>query len=137
MLCEPLGAMARRADAGSAEAKTELPRFVADAVAARCRAAGFAVDFALVDASSVCAELPTDRPLTFGDLFRLAPYADSIVLRRFTPAQMRAFLADNALRYNHPTGWPVAEGEERGFVAFSREVRCRIEVVEEVTSQAL
>jgi len=125
-LCEPLGVAARLADAGSAGAKTEQPRFVADALAARCRAAGFAVDFALVDASSVCAELPTDRPLTLGDLFHLAPYADSIVLRRFTPAQMRAFLDDNALRYN-PTGWPVAEGEERGFVQFSREVRCRVE----------
>lgn len=129
MLCEPLGAGARRLDAGSAGAKTELPRFVADALAARCRAAGFAVDFALVDASSVCAELPTDRPLTFGDLFRLAPYADSIVLRCFAPAQLRAFLADNALRY-HPRGWPTAEGEERGLVHFSREVRCRFETAE-------
>ena len=126
ILGEPLGAAVWRADAGGVAAEAELPRFVADALAARCRAAGFAVDFALVDASSVCAELPTDRPLTFGDLFRLAPYADSIVLRRFTPAQLRAFLADNALRYN-PTGWPVAEGEERGFVQFSREVRCRVE----------
>ena len=130
ILGEPLGAAVWRADAGGAAAETELPRFVADALAARCRAAGFAVDFALVDASSVCAELPTDRPLTFGDLFRLAPYADSIVLRRFTPAQLRAFLADNALRYN-PTGWPVAEGEERGFVQFSREVRCRVETAAE------
>ena len=126
MLCEPLGAAVWRAGDGGAAAKTELPRFVADALAARCRAAGFAVDFALVDASSVCAGLPTDRPLTFGDLFRLAPYADSIVLRRFTPAQLRAFLADNALRYN-PMGWPVAEGEERGFVQYSQEVRCRVE----------
>ena len=88
------------------------------------------MDFALVDASSVCAELPTDRPLTFGDLFRLAPYADSIVLRRFTPAQLCAFLDDNALRYN-PTGQPVAEGEERGFVQFSREVHSRVETTAE------
>jgi 5'-nucleotidase/UDP-sugar diphosphatase len=127
MLREPLGVAARRADTGSAGAKTELPCFVADALADRCRAAGFSVDFALVDASSVCAKLPTDRPLTNGDLFRLAPYADSIVLRRFTPAQMRAFLDDNALRYN-PTGWPVAEGEERGFVQFSREACYRVEM---------
>ena len=127
VLGEPLGAAVWRADAGGAAAETDLPCFVADAIAARCRAAGFAVDFALVDASSVCAELPTDRPLTFGDLFRLAPYADSIVLRRFTPGQLRAFLDDNALRYN-PTGWPIAEGEERGFVEFSREVRCRVEM---------
>ena len=127
LLCEPIGAAARWTGDGAAATKTELPRFVADALAARCRAAGFAVDFALVDASSVCAELPTDRPLTFGDLFRLAPYADSIVLRRFTPAQLRAFLDDNALRYN-PTGWPVAEGEERGFVQFSQEVYCRVEM---------
>jgi 5'-nucleotidase / UDP-sugar diphosphatase len=133
VLCEPLGMVARRADAGSAGAKTDLPRFVADALAARCRAAGFAVDFALVDASSVCAELPTDRPLTLWDLFCLAPYADSIVLRRFTPAQMRAFLDDNALRYD-PTGWPVAEGEERGFVQFSREVRCRV-IMDEANDQ--
>jgi 2',3'-cyclic-nucleotide 2'-phosphodiesterase (5'-nucleotidase family) len=127
MLCEPLGGVAWWADAGSAGVKTELPRFVADALATRCRAAGFAVDFALVDASSVRAELPTCRPLILGDLFRLAPYADSIVLRRFTPAQLRTFLDDNALRYN-PTGWPVAEGEERGFVEFSREVCCRVEM---------
>ena len=130
ILCEPLGAAVPRADAGGAGAKTELPGFVADALAARCRAAGFAVDFALVDASSVCAGLPTDRPPTFGDLFRLAPYADSIVLRQLPPAQLRAFLADNALRYN-PTGWPVAEGQECGFVQFSREVRCRIETAAE------
>jgi 5'-nucleotidase/UDP-sugar diphosphatase len=130
VLCEPLGAAARRVAAGSAGTKMELPGFVADALAARCRAAGFAVDFAVVDASSVCAELPTDWPLTFGDVFRLAPYADSIVVRRFTPAQLAAFLADNALRYN-PTGWPVAEGEERGFVQFSREVRCRVETAAE------
>jgi 5'-nucleotidase / UDP-sugar diphosphatase len=131
LLCEPLGMVAvRSAAAGSGGTKMELPGFVADALAARCRAAGFAVDFALVDASSVCAGLPTDRPLTFGDLFRLAPYADSIVVRRFTPAQLAAFLAENALRYN-PTGWPVAEGEERGFVQFSREVRCRVETAAE------
>ena len=129
LLCEPIGAAARWTGDGAAATKTKLPRFVADALAAHCRAAGFAVDFALVDASSVCAELPTDRPLTFGDLFRLAPYADSIVLRRFTPAQLRAFLDDNALRYN-PLGWPVAEGEERGFVQFSQEVYCRVEMDE-------
>ena len=87
------------------------------------------MDFALVDASSACTELPNDRPLTFGDLFRLAPYADSIVLRRFTPAQFRTFSITNALRYN-PLGWPVAEGKERGFVQFSREVYCRVEMDE-------
>jgi 2',3'-cyclic-nucleotide 2'-phosphodiesterase (5'-nucleotidase family) len=130
LLGEPLGAAPLRADAGGAATRAEPARFVADALAARCRAAGFPVDFALVDASSVCAGLPAGRQLTFGDLFQVAPYADAIVVRRFTPAQLRAFLADNALRYN-PAGWPFAEGEERGFVQFSREVCCRIETAAE------
>ena len=63
LLGEPIGAAVRWTDAAAAAAHTELSRFVADALAARCRAAGFAVDCALVDVSSVCAELPTDRPL--------------------------------------------------------------------------
>ena len=126
MLCEPLGAAARRADAGAAGGKAELPA----SSRMRWRPAAGLQDLRWISRSwtrsSVCAELPTDRPLTFGDLFRLAPYADSIVLRRFTPRAVARASRDNVLRYN-PTGWPVAEGEERGFVQFSREVRCRVE----------
>lgn len=99
-----------------------LANFIADAVAQRCRAAGFPVDFAAIDASSVCAGLPGGGILTFGDLFAVMPYADSIALRRLMPAQLQALLDDNARRAERP-GDPHAE---RGFLHFSRELRYAI-----------
>ena len=129
MLCEPLGAAARRADAGAAGAKdgaATLRRGCVGGPLPGCRICGGFRAGGCVQRLRRAAHRPA---ADLWDLFRLAPYADSIVLRRFTPAQLRAFLDDNALRYN-PTGWPVAEGEERGFVQFSREVRCRVEMAE-------
>lgn len=108
-------ACVRQAFAGSENA---LVNFITDALAARCRAAGLGVDFALVDASAITQGLPTG-PLTFGDLFRMTPYGDSIVLYRLSPAQVQALLADNAQR----VGGPPEAVETRGFAHFSREVR--------------
>lgn len=126
LLRRPIGAVAGHPDLDAtrvreafAAGELALANFVADAVVARCRAAGFPVDFGMIDASAVCDGLPQQGVLTFGDLFRLAPHADSIVLRRLAPAQLQALLDDNARRAGRP-GEPLVE---RGFLHFSREVR--------------
>ena len=106
-----------------AAGESALANFVADALALRCRAAGIPVDFALVDVSSVGDGLPPGGEITFGDLFPLAPYADSIVLLRLPAGQLQALLDDNARRADLPN----EPHEERGFVHFSRDVRYRIE----------
>lgn len=128
ILREPLGSVVQHGDIDPAQVRdawaageSALANFVADALAARCRAAGFPVAFAMVDASSVCAGLPQGS-LTFEDVFRMAPHADSLVLRRLAFAQVQALLDDNARRLDRP-----GDGrEERGFVHFSREVRYKI-----------
>lgn len=112
---------------GSGE--SALANFVADALAARCRAAGIPVDFAMVDCSSLADGLPGGGELTYGDLFRVAPYADSVMLLRLPADRLQALLDDNARRVDLPGEDPraVKAHEERGFLQFSREVRYRIE----------
>ncbi len=123
---EPIGQAAAHPDLDDARVReafaageSALADFIADALVARCRTAGFPVDFAVVDASSVCAGLPVDGGITFGDLFAVMPFADSIELRRLPPAQLTALLDDNARRADRPAEPHV----ERGFLHFSREVR--------------
>ncbi len=126
LLGEPIGQRADDPDliaadvrATFASAESALANFLADALVARSRAAGLSVDFALVDASALGSGLPACEVLTFGDLFALLPYADSIALCRIAPAQLRELLDDNARRADRP-GEPHVE---RGFLQFSREVR--------------
>jgi 2',3'-cyclic-nucleotide 2'-phosphodiesterase (5'-nucleotidase family) len=130
-LDRPLGRVADHPDlaldtarAAFASGESALANFLADALAARCRAAGYAVDLACVDASLAPCGLPAGEPLTYGDLFRLAPYADTMVIRQLTPEALRALLDDNARRIGRP-GEPPGE---RGFLHFSREVRYRVEM---------
>ena len=127
-LCEPLGVVAAHADLDPmrvheafATGESALANYLADALVVRCQAAGFPVDFAMLDASTICAGLPPGQ-LTYGDIFRLVPHSDSIVLRRFGPEQLQALLDDNARRACRPG----ERYEEHGFVQFSREVRYRI-----------
>jgi 5'-nucleotidase/5'-nucleotidase/UDP-sugar diphosphatase len=127
MLAEAVGVFAPDAafEDGRAEfasRESALANFAADALASRCRAAGLSVDFFMLDAPGLSGDLPPAGPLTFGDLFRLAPYADSIILLRLPSDRLQAFLDDNARRADLP-GQPR---EERGFVQFSREVRYRV-----------
>jgi 5'-nucleotidase / UDP-sugar diphosphatase len=128
LLAEPVGVVSAetgrepRHRAGFAAGELALANLVADALAARCRAAGLPVDFAMVDVSSVGGSLPPAGPLTYGDLFRLSPYADSVVLLRLPAHRLPSFLDDNARRIDLPD----APQGERGFVQFSREVRYAI-----------
>jgi 2',3'-cyclic-nucleotide 2'-phosphodiesterase (5'-nucleotidase family) len=129
LLQEPVGVSAQDPDLDPACARgafaareSALANFVADALAARCRSAGLPVDLAMVDAPTLCDGLPQASPLTFGDLFRLSCYADSVVLIRLPVDDLQAFLDDNARRLDALD----EPHEERGFVQFSRELRYRI-----------
>ncbi len=102
-----------------ASEESALANFLADALVARCRAAGHAVDFALVDASSLPTGLPGGGVLTYADLFRLLSFSDSILLCHITPAQLLALLDDNARRADRPD----EPHTERGFLQFSRQLR--------------
>ncbi len=125
-LARPIGVAADHPDLdtarvreGFAAEESALANFLADAIAERCRAAGLHVDFAAVDASSLPVGLPRGGPLTYGDLFRLLPYSDSILLCQITPAQLHVLLDDNARRADRPD----EPHTERGFLQFSRELR--------------
>ncbi len=128
ILAAPLGIAADDPDLSLDAVRNELAahesalgNFVTDALAARCRELGDAVDFAMIDASCIASGLPAGE-LTFGDWFAVTPFADTIQLCRMTGAQVRRLLDGNAQRIDRP-------GEahtERGFLHFSREVRYRI-----------
>jgi 2',3'-cyclic-nucleotide 2'-phosphodiesterase (5'-nucleotidase family) len=125
---EPLGVVADEPDLSIDVVRNELAahesalgNFITDALVARCRAAGDAVDFAVIDASCIAAGLPPGR-LTFGDWFAVTPYADTIQLCRITGRELQHLFADNARRLDRPD----EAHTERGFLHFSREVRYRI-----------
>lgn len=104
-----------------AAGESPLGNFVADALVERCRLAGHAVDFAVVDASSIVAGLPRGR-LSFGDWFAVMPYADTVRIYTVTGAELQRLLHANACRADRP-----AEAHtERGFLHLSGAVRYRI-----------
>ncbi len=105
-----------------AAGESTLANFVADALIARCRANGYDVDLAVVDASVMRCGLPVGEELTFGDWFDLMPFADVLRIFWITGAQLQMLLQDNASRVDLP-GEPHTE---RGFVHFSRKVRYAI-----------
>jgi 5'-nucleotidase/UDP-sugar diphosphatase len=124
-----LGRVAEDADL-SAEAVRErlaggesaLANFIADALVARSRAAGYPVDFAMIDATSVNAGLRPGGALTLGEWFEVMPFDDVVCLLSLSGRQIEALLRDNALRIERP-GEPHTQ---RGFLHFSAGVRYAI-----------
>lgn len=105
-----------------ASGESALANFIADALVERCRAAGYEVDFAMIDATSVNTGLRPGAPLTLGDWFRVMPFNDMVCLVRLTGREVEALLRDNALRVERP-GEPHTY---RGFLHFSAGVRYTI-----------
>jgi 2',3'-cyclic-nucleotide 2'-phosphodiesterase (5'-nucleotidase family) len=110
--------------AGFAAGESAFANFVTDALVARCRAAGYAVSLAAIDASCLHAGLEPGGTLTFGDWFDVMPYADTIRLHQLSSENLRDLLRDNARRADRP-GEPHIE---RGFLQFSSQVRYTIEL---------
>lgn len=107
-----------------AEGESALANFIADALVARCRAAGYPVDFAMIDATNIQAGLPPGAELTLAAWCEVMPFDDNICLLRLTGRQIEALLRDNALRIERP-GEPHTQ---RGFLHFSAGVRYVIQL---------
>lgn len=103
--------------------ESALANFICDALLARCRAHGLAVDLAMIDSSVVRSGLPAAGVLTRGDWFRVMPYADTIRLLRVAGRDLLHILHDNARR----VGRPDEPHTERGFLHWSRQVRYLID----------
>ncbi len=128
LFAEPLGVVADHRDLNSDNVRNELAahesalcNFITDALLERCRLAGEPVDFVAIDASCIASGLPLG-PLTFGDWFRVTPYADTIQLCTLSGRQLEQLLQENARRADRPDEAHI----ERGFLHFSRNVRYRI-----------
>jgi 2',3'-cyclic-nucleotide 2'-phosphodiesterase (5'-nucleotidase family) len=106
-----------------AAGESPLSNFIADALVDRCRKAGYAVDFAAVDASSIRCGLEPGV-LAFGDWFNIMPFADTIRLCRIDGRRLAALLQDNACRIDRP----AEPHTERGFLQFSRRLRYGIDL---------
>lgn len=125
-LSRSLGRVASHSDPSTEAVRNEfvggelaLVNFISDALVVRCRSCDYQVDFAMVDSSSLRIGLPVGGELAFGEWFELMPFADNVRLCRITGHQLKALLADNALRADRP-GEPQIE---RGFVHFSQQLR--------------
>lgn len=128
LFAEPIGVVTDHRDLNSDNVHNELAahesalcNFITDALVERCRLAGYPVDFAAIDASCIASGLPMGQ-LTFGDWFRVTPYADTIQLCTLSGRQLEQLLQENARRADRPGEVHV----ERGFLHFSRHVRYRI-----------
>lgn len=127
-IIQPLAARARdlsnqKLGAASIEIQngieSPLGNFIADALAAR-----HPVDLAMVDSSSMQSEILPSEFLSFGDWFKVMPYADTLRIYRLTGKELYDLIQDNARRVDRPNE-PRAE---RGFLHFSRQVRYAIDV---------
>lgn len=105
-----------------ASGENALANFIADAIVSQARVAGYPVDFAMIDASSVAGGLPIGHELTFGDWFEVMPFADTLRLFRLSGRQIFELLQDNALRVDRPN----VPHTERGFLHFSEQIRYTI-----------
>ncbi len=102
-----------------AAGESALANFITDALVTCCRANGYDVDLALVDASIVRRGLPDKGELSFGDWFNLMPFADVLRITWISGEQLHHLIQDNAYRLDLP-GEPHTE---RGFLHFSQQVR--------------
>jgi 2',3'-cyclic-nucleotide 2'-phosphodiesterase (5'-nucleotidase family) len=99
--------------------ESPLANFIADMLASRQH-----TQLAMVDSSSMQCELPSSESLTFGDWFKLMPYADTVRVYRLTGKQLHDLIQDNALRVDRPN----EPRTERGFLHFSGGVRYAIDL---------
>lgn len=103
-------------------ARSHFGDFLLDGVTTMCKQRDLAVDAAMMDASVLDCQLPSDGILRVGDWHQIMPFADYIRLFYLTGAELYALLQDNALRAGRPDE-PVMD---RGFLYFSSAIQYRI-----------
>jgi 5'-nucleotidase / UDP-sugar diphosphatase len=130
LMQRPLGRVDRHPDLRTVSVRNDfalgesaLANFICDALVECCRSQGLPVDLAMIDSSVVRCGLPADGWLTWGDWYRVMPYADTVRLLRLTGHDLVLLLNDNARR----AGRPDESHTERGFLHFSRHLRYLID----------
>ena len=89
------------------------------------------VDIAMFNATGI-AGLPLNQTVSYGDIYRMMPYSDNIVIVKLTGSQLRELIENNARRIYLKKELTASGGEdpsgflERGFLHFSSGVRYRI-----------
>lgn len=98
----------------------ELPlaNFITDGIVTQLGKLGYAVDFAALDASAMMSSVPVGESLTFGDWFKVMPYADTLCIYQITGDEFLSLLRENPLR--------MSESIEQGFLQFSKAIRYKI-----------
>jgi len=127
-------------DPGLSARETELDRYtdesallniLADAVVNTSKHwAEGQLDFAAINATSVSGGLSGGTSVTYGDVFALMPYADTVFLLNITGQQLKEIIENNAGRVRQieefvPFGGKLDPGQfhGRGFLQFSAGIR--------------
>lgn len=100
--------------------------FITDGMAGQLRKSGYEIDFAMMDASNMMTGLPFGQNLTFGDWFKVMPYADTVRLYKLTGQELFDLIEENIARMDIPG----EERKERGFLQFSKEIRYIVDLDE-------
>lgn len=101
-----------------------MANFITDALASTVRAAGYIIDFTLIDGASMINFFNPDREyVNIIDVYKLMPYADTMVVAAIKGSVLRDLILGNVLRKNRDD-YPNIE---RGFLHFSRELRYTVD----------
>ena len=101
-----------------------MANFITDALAAVIRDTGQEIDFTLIDGTSMMRFFNhLGKTVNTLDVYRLMPYADTIVLITITGRKLGEIIKENARRINRDNKPNI----ERGFLHFSKELRYTID----------
>lgn len=97
-----------------------MANFITDALASSVRVVESGIDFALIDGASMIKFFNSDRgSVNIIDVYKLMPYADTMVTSTITGSELEDLINGNALRINKDNSPNI----ERGFLHFSSEIR--------------
>ncbi len=101
-----------------------MANFITDALTDAVREEGFDIDFTAIDGTSMITFFNQSRNvINIIDVYRLMPYADTIVLVTLTGKSLAEIIDSNCYRLNRD----AEPNFERGFLHFSREIRYTID----------
>ena len=103
-----------------------LANFITEGITSQLRKKGYEIDFSTIDSSSMVSGVPFGGNLTFGDWFKVMPFADTVRIYQITGQELEDLLKDNALRVSRAEN----DEKERGFLQFGKEIRYSIDLAE-------
>jgi 2',3'-cyclic-nucleotide 2'-phosphodiesterase (5'-nucleotidase family) len=102
-----------------------MANFITDSLCSVLRKKGQEIDFTLIDGSSMMKFFDINgKTVNSIDIYKLMPYADTIVLITIDGRKLENIIIENALRVNRD----YTHNLERGFLHFSKEIRYKIDI---------